>query len=245
MESAEKTSAAAASARAAETKEKADGCSLRRSRGYLVHNPLICGDTLSCCVLIKYVFRRQKKKPQILNDDDTWADILKAAPEEVYYSQQPLLSERRARAAWAHNRQRTAEGSWVSSQVATAALRGRCSGVAWRSSTLDRTSPEQNGTFRSLGVVDCSVRVLACVLGCHGNLCRQRRTSLKSSGDKSAFAGFGSGVSWVLSKVILTSSGLEWWLCRAPSPLYGRALHMVTRPCRSPGRVAHMSRTLN
>lgn len=71
MPSAERTSAAAANARAAETKEKAGGCSLQRSRGYFIHNPLMCGDTLSCCVLIKYVFQRQKKKPQILNDDDT------------------------------------------------------------------------------------------------------------------------------------------------------------------------------
>lgn len=48
MASAEKTSAADADARAAETKEKADGCASRRSRGYFVHNPLICGDTISC-----------------------------------------------------------------------------------------------------------------------------------------------------------------------------------------------------
>lgn len=48
---------------------------------------------------------------------------MKAAPEELYYSQQPLLSERRARSARVHNRGPMAPE--INSQVATVALRSR------------------------------------------------------------------------------------------------------------------------
>lgn len=57
------TSAAAANATAAETKEKMEGLSFWRSKGYTGDNLLIRRDSLRCCIL-KFVFGRQKRKPR-------------------------------------------------------------------------------------------------------------------------------------------------------------------------------------
>lgn len=162
MPSAERTSAAAANARAAETKEKVKRLFHPQSVDLWRHLKLLRFDKIC-------VSKAEKETP-----DSQWWWYLSWYLEGRSRGAILLVSSFCCRSAVRGRLGRTIDGAQlmapeISSQVATAALRGRCSGVARRSSTLDRTSLEQNGTFCSWRVVECSMGVLACVLRCHGN----------------------------------------------------------------------------